>query len=350
MRKTASCFAILFSLALSPNGALADKPFEKPVVKVDPSFDALVSPDARMEVIREGYGFTEGVLWNEKGRFLLVTDMPANIIYKLSVDGKKQSVFLDHSGYTGPDIWRVGFMQTNGRERSDPRFEEFAMIGSNGMAYDPQGRLVIATWAGRGIDRIEKNGKRVTLTNSVDGKMFNGTNDVIVKKNGTIYFTDGYGGLRGRENDPKKGIDYSALFMWKKGKTIRLTTDLPNTNGLALSPDEKILYANGSRDKTVRAYDVQADDTLANSRLFFDLGKDARPGITDGMKVDTKGNVWESGPTGVWVISPEGKHLGTILVPELVANVEFGDPDHKTLYIAARSSVYKIRVNVPGVP
>ena len=138
--------------------------------------------------------------------------------------------------------------------------------------------------------------------------------------------------------------------MWKKGKTISLTTDLPNTNGLALSPDEKILYANGSRDKTVRAYDVQADDTLANSRLFFDLGKDARPGITDGMKVDTKGNVWESGPTGVWVISPEGKHLGTILVPELVANVEFGDPDHKTLYIAARSSVYKIRVNVPGVP
>ena len=133
MRKTASCFAILFSLALSPNGALADKPFEKPVVKVDPSFDALVSPDARMEVIREGYGFTEGVLWNEKGRFLLVTDMPANIIYKLSVDGKKQSVFLDHSGYTGPDIWRVGFMQTNGRERSDPRFEEFAMIGSNHM-------------------------------------------------------------------------------------------------------------------------------------------------------------------------------------------------------------------------
>jgi gluconolactonase len=350
MRKTASCFAILFSLALSPNGALADKPFEKPVMKVDPSFDALVSPDARMEVIREGYGFTEGVLWNEKGRFLLVTDMPANIIYKLSVDGKKQSVFLDHSGYTGPDIWRVGFMQTNGRERSDPRFEEFAMIGSNGMAYDPQGRLVIATWAGRGIDRIEKNGKRVTLTNSVDGKMFNGTNDVIVKKNGTIYFTDGYGGLRGRESDPKKGIDYSALFMWKNGKTIRLTTDLPNTNGLALSPDEKILYANGSRDKTVRAYDVQADDTLANSRLFFDLGKDARPGITDGMKVDTKGNVWESGPTGVWVISPEGKHLGTILVPELVANVEFGDPDHKTLYIAARSSVYKIRVNVPGVP
>lgn len=350
MKKITAGMAIMFALALTPNVVLADKPLDKPVVKVDPSFDALVSPDAKMEVIREGYGFTEGVLWNEKGRFLLVTDMPTNMIYKLSVDGKKQSVFLDHSGYTGPDIWRVGFMQTNGRERSDPRFEEFAMIGSNGMAYDPQGRLVIATWAGRGIDRIEKNGKRVTLTNSIDGKMFNGTNDVIVKKNGTIYFTDGYNGLRGRENDPRKGIDYIALFMWKNGKTSRLTTDLPNTNGLALSPDEKILYANGGRNKIIRAYDVQADDTLVNSRLFFDLSKDTRPGITDGMKVDTKGNVWESGPAGVWVFSPQGKHLGTILVPELVANVEFGDPDHKTLYIAARSSIYKIRVNVPGIP
>jgi gluconolactonase len=350
VKKLGLSFAILLAAAWVPGVALADKPFDKPVQRVEPAFDALVSPDAKMELIKDGYGFTEGVVWSEKGRYLLVTDMPANIIYKLSTDGKQQSVYLDHSGYTKPDIWRVGFMQTNGRLKDDPKFEEFAMIGSNGMAFDRQGRLVIATWSGRSIDRIEPNGKRTVLTGSVDGKQFNGTNDLIVKKNGTIYFTDGYGGLRGRENDPKKGIDYSALFMWKNGKTSRLTTDLPNTNGLALSPDEKILYANGSRDKTVRAYDVQADDTLTNSRMFFDLSKDARPGITDGMKVDTKGNVWESGPTGVWVISPEGKHLGTILVPELVANVEFGDPDHKTLYIAARSSVYKIRVNVAGIP
>ena len=218
MRKLAT---ILLTFA-APACALADKPADKPVVVLDPAFTQLVSPDAKMEVIREGYGFTEGVLWNGKGRFLLVTDMPANIIYKLSTDGKQQSVYLDRSGYTGHDIWRVGFMQTNGRDRSDPRFEEFAMIGSNGMAYDPQGRLVIATWAGRGIDRIEKNGKRVTVTDNIDGRKFNGTNDVIVKKNGTIYFTDGYGGLRGRENDPKKGIDYSAVFMHRNGRTSRV--------------------------------------------------------------------------------------------------------------------------------
>ena len=352
MSRLAIALAFILATGLLATGltpALADKPFDKPVQRVDPGLDVLISPDAKMELVKDGYGFTEGVLWNDKGRYLLVTDMPANVIYKLTPEGK-QTLYLDHSGYPGPDIWRVGFMQTNGRDKSDPKFEEFAMIGSNGMAYDPQGRLVIATWAGRGIDRIERNGKRVTLTDSIDGKKFNGTNDVIVKKNGTIYFTDGYGGLRGRENDPRKGIDYSALFMLKNGKTTRVTTDLPNTNGLALSPNEKILYANGSRDKTVRAYDVQPDDTLINSRMFFDLSKDTRPGITDGMKVDVQGNVWESGPTGVWVISPQGKHLGTILVPELVANVEFGDPDHKTLYIAARSSVYKIRVNIPGIP
>jgi gluconolactonase len=341
--------AAAIGLALAPVSARADQPFDHPVERLDPALDALVSPDAKMTLVKDGYGFTEGVVWNDRGRYLLVTDMPANVIFKLTPDGR-QSLFLDHSGYTGYDIWRVGFMQTNGRDRSDPKFEEFPMIGSNGMAFDPQGRLVIATWSGRSIDRIEKSGKRVTLTNSIDGKMFNGTNDLVVKKDGAIYFTDGYGGLRGRENDPRKGIDYSAVFMWKNGRTSRVTTDVPNTNGLALSPDEKILYVNGSRDKFVRAYDVRPDDTLANSRMLIDMSGDKRPGITDGMKVDTKGNIWESGPTGVWVISPEGKHLGTIKTPELVANVDFGDPDHKTLYIAARSSVYRIRVNVPGIP
>ena len=158
-------------------------------------------------------------------------------------------------------------MQTNGRSKDDPRYEEFAMIGSNGLALDREGRLVIATWAGRGIDRIEKNGKRVTLADNLDGKKFNGTNDLVVKKDGAIYFTDDTGGLRLRDQDPRRGI--------------------------AFSPDEKILYANGSRERFVRAYDVQADGMLTNSRLLIDLNNDPRPGITDGMKVDTKGNIWE---------------------------------------------------------
>jgi gluconolactonase len=340
------------ALWVGGTAAQADKPADKPVTKLDPTLDELISPDAKMEEVRTGYGFTEGLVWVPQGRtgYLLLSDMPANVIYKLSIDGKQQSVFLDRSGYTDRDTWRVGFMQTNGKAKDDPKYEEFPMIGSNGLTLDRQGRLVIATWAGRSIGRIEHNGKRVTLTDGFEGKRFNGTNDLVVKKDGSIYFTDDTGGLRKRDDDPRRGVQFSGVFMWKDGKTSAVIRDIPHTNGLAFSPDEKILYANGSRDRFLRAYDVQPDGTLTNGRMLIDLNSDPRPGITDGMKVDTKGNIWESGPGGIWIISPQGNALGHIQVPELVANVAFGDPDYKTLYIPARTSVYKLRVNVRGIP
>jgi gluconolactonase len=351
MRTFVSAVVLSTVAALSAGAARAQQPAAQPVVKLDPALDVLISPDAKLETVRGGFGFAEGIVWVPQGTsYLLLSDMPANVIFKLSPDGKEQSLFLDHSGYTGYDIWRVGFIQSNGKDKSDPRYEEFPMIGSNGLALDGEGRLVIATWAGRSIDRIEKDGKRVTLADRYDGKRFGGTNDLVVKKDGAIYFTDGFGGLRLRDKDPRKELDFNGLYMLRDGKVTRVVTDITNTNGLAFSPDEKILYANGSRDKFVRAYDVQADDTLANSRMLIDMSADKAPGITDGMKVDRQGNIWESGPRGIWIVSPQGRHLGTILVPELVANVEFGDADHKTLYIAARTSVYKIRVNVEGIP
>ncbi|HKA33846.1 MAG TPA: SMP-30/gluconolactonase/LRE family protein [Candidatus Binatia bacterium] len=331
--------------------AAAQKIPEKAVVAIDPSLDALVSPDAKLELVKGGFGFTEGALWVQQGKsgYLLFSDIPANVIYRWTPDGKV-SVHLDHSGYAGRDIWRVGFIQTNGKEKSDPLYEEFPMIGSNGLALDRQGRLVIATWAGRSIDRIEKNGKRTVLADRYEGKRFGGTNDLVVKKDGAIYFTDGYGGLRQRENDPKKELDFAGIFMLRDGKVTRIIYDIARPNGLAFSPDEKYLYANGGRDKFIKRYEVQADGTVANGRMFIDISPDQTPGITDGMRIDSKGNVYETAAGGVWVISPEGKHLGTILTPELAANVEFGDPDRKTLYIAARTSIYKIRVNTPGLP
>jgi gluconolactonase len=351
MRTFVSAVVLSTVAALSAGAARAQQPAAQPVVKLDPALDVLISPDAKLETVRGGFGFAEGIVWVPQGTgYLLLSDMPANVIFKLSPDGKEQSLFLDHSGYTGYDIWRVGFIQSNGKDKSDPRYEEFPMIGSNGLALDGEGRLVIATWAGRSIDRIEKDGKRVTLADRYDGKRFGGTNDLVVKKDGAIYFTDGFGGLRLRDKDPRRELDFNGLYMLRDGKVTRVVTDITNTNGLAFSPDEKILYANGSRDKFVRAYDVQADDTLANSRMLIDMSADKASGITDGMKVDRQGNIWESGPRGIWIVSPQGRHLGTILVPELVANVEFGDADHKTLYIAARTSVYKIRVNVEGIP
>jgi gluconolactonase len=128
-----------------------------------------------------------------------------------------------------------------------------------------------------------------------------------------------------------------------------LTDDIPATNGLAFSPDETVFYANGSRNKYIRRYDVKPDGTLANSRMLIDMSADTAPGITDGMKVDSKGNIYSTGPGGIWVIAPDGKHLGTIRTPETITNLAFGDADRKTLYLTARPTIYKIRVNVPGI-
>jgi len=319
------------------------------VVKLDPALDELVASDAKVEVVKGGFGFTEGPLWVQRGKtgYLLFSDIPANVIYKLTPDGNA-SVYLDHSGYTKPDIWRVGFEFNNGKDPGDPAFSKFYMNGSNGLALDPQGRLVIATFAGRSIDRIEPNGTRTVLADGYEGKRFNGTNDVVVKKDGAVYFTDMFGSLRLGDKDPGLGLPYQAVFMVKDGKVTRLTDDIPATNGLAFSPDEKYFYANGSRNKYIRRYDVKPDGTLTNSKMFIDMSTDSAPGITDGMKVDGKGNIYSSGPGGIWVIAPDGKHLGTIRTPEGVTNVAFGGPDKKTLYITARPTIYKIQVEVPG--
>src|ERR1700674_3048706 len=344
MKKTMPFVLLVAFLAVS--SLRAQMPGDKPaVVRLDPALDALISSDAKLELVKNDFGFTEGVVWVDEGKrgYLLLSDMYANVIYKLRPGGKV-SLYSAHSGYTGYDIWRVGMPQP------DPnRKDVFFMIGSNGLALDRQGRLLIATWSGRSIDRIEKDGKRTILADRFEGKRFGGTNDLVVKKDGAIYFTDGFGGLRGRDKDPSKELDFAGIFMFKDGKVTLAIKDIPTPNGLAFSPDEKTLYANGSQMRYVRRYDVQPDDTLTNSQMFIDMNGDKARGINDGMKVDTKGNLYESGPGGIWIVSPEARHLGTIMVPELVANLVFGDADCKTLYIAARTSVYKIRVNTPGL-
>jgi gluconolactonase len=340
----------LLASMLAVSFAAAQTASDTAVVRLDPALDALVAADAKVELVKGGFGFTEGPVWVQRGKtgYLLFTDIPGNVIYKLTPDGTA-SVYLYNAGYNGPDLWRWGGIQNNGFERTDPRFEEFAMIGADGLTLDRQGRVIIAAFAGRSLVRLEPNGKRTVLADSYDGKRFNGPNDVVVKRDGGIYFTDTYGGLRLRDKDPRKGLDYNAVFLWKDGKLTLLISDMPQTNGLAFSPDEKYLYVNGSRGNYVRRYEVRPDDTLANGAMFIDMSKETERGITDGLRVDVRGNLYETGPGGVWIISPEGKHLGTIRAPEQATNVGFGDADRKTLYIAARTSIYKIRVLTPGV-
>jgi len=353
MKKFMMFVTVSLVLELGLSTLHAQMPSDKPtVLRLDPALDELIAPDARLELAKTGFGFTEGTTWMPQGKnngYLVFSDMAANVIYKLTMDGQA-SVYLEHAGYTGYDVWNHGMDQTNGKAQDDPLFRKFNIYGSNGTALDRQGRLVIATWGGRSVDRLEKDKKRVTLADKVDGLRFNGTNDLVVKKDGAVYFTDGFGGLRGRDKDPDKGIDYTGLFMVKDGKVSAVIKNLQGANGLSLSPDEKYLYANGAR--LVRRYVIQPDDSVdvPTMQVLSDMTADKLPGITDGMKVDAKGNIYESCCGGIWIISPDGKHLGTIFTPELVANLDFGDPDYKTLYIAARTSIYKIRVKTPGIP
>jgi len=320
------------------------------VVRLDPALDALVSGDAKVELVKSGFGFTEGPVWMQRGRegFLLFTDIPGNVIWKLTPDGNA-SVYLSQVGYTGPEPWRWGGIQNNGKERNDPKFEEFAMLGADGLTADRQGRLVIATFAGRSVVRVERNGARTVLADKFEGKRFGGPNDVVVKRDGGVYFTDTFGAFRQRENDSRREMTVMGVYRWKDGKIAKVVDDMPAVNGLAFSPDEKYLYVNGSRDNYVNRYEVRADGTLANGKLFIDMRGNTERGITDGLRVDTKGNLYETAPGGVWVISPEGKHLGTIRAPEQSTNIGFGDADRKSLYIAARTSIYRIRVNTPGI-
>src|SRR5882724_11547861 len=220
--------------------ASAQSSKDNAVVRLDPALDALVSSDARVELVKGGFGFTEGPVWVQNGGegYLLFTDIPGNVIWKLTPDGKA-SIYLSNVGYNGPEVWRWGGIQNNGRERTDPGFEEFAMIGADGLTLDRQGRLIIATFAGRSLMRIEKNGQRTVLADRYEGKRFGGPNDVVVKRDGAIYFTDTYGGMRGRDNDPSKELDHQGIYMIKGRKVIQVIEDIPTPNGLAFSPDEK---------------------------------------------------------------------------------------------------------------
>src|SRR5215475_5510523 len=257
---------------LAGSVAIAQSAGDQSVVRLDPALDALVSPDAKVELVKSGFGFAEGPVWVQNGKsgYLLFTDIPGNVIWKLNPQDGNASVFLYNAGFRGPDVRRWGAVQNNGYERNDPRFEEFAMIGADGLTIDREGRVIVASFA----DRYQ-------------GKRFNGPNDVVAKRDGAIYFTDTYGGLKQREKDPRKELESNGVFMWKAGKLAMVVNDMPAVNGLAFSPDEKYLYVNVSRDNYVRRYEVKPDGTLANGNLFIDLSKETEPGITDGLRVDT---------------------------------------------------------------
>jgi gluconolactonase len=311
------------------------------VEKVAPELDTILPSDAKLEKVADGFAFTEGPVWIEPGNqaiapdstegFLLFSDPNDNLIYRCTVDGEVQ-VYKTKSGYTGENIG------------------EFGQPGSNGLTVDAQGRLTICQQGNRRVVRIEKNGVTTVLADRYQGKRLNSPNDLVYRSDGTLFFTDPPFGLPKFHSDARRETPFSGVYSVREGKLQLVTTDFTGPNGLAFSPDEKFLYVGDWADKhkVVNRYLVNADGTLGKGELFFDMTDAPGEDAIDGIKVDQRGNLYVSGPGGLWLISAEGKHLGTLHAPEHPHNLAWGGLGRRTLYLAAQTSIYRLRLNIPG--
>ena len=350
MRRLANKFRVLVIVLSVPMicpviSSAQQAPSAPALVRLDAALDKIIAADAKIELIADGFRFTEGPVWvrrpTEPGGYLLFSDIPANKIHKWTPDGKV-SVYLEPSGFTGGDATGVG------REIREGDGEVFYNLGSNGITLDKQGRVVFNAMGDRAIVRLEPDGKRTVLADRFEGKRLNSTNDLVYRSDGALYFTDPPSGLRDGDTDPKKELPYRGVFLLKDGKVRLLLSDVA-PNGLAISPDEKFFYVNDNVARTILRFDLRPDGTIASRKVLVDMSGDKSPGNPDGMKVDTAGNIFCTGAGGLWIISPEGQHLGTIKLPTQPSNMGFGGDDGKTLFITARKTVYRVRVNIPGV-
>jgi gluconolactonase len=336
--------ALLGLAALWADSARGDEKKAKTTLgeieRLDPAFDELIGPDAKLEVLVTGHVWTEGPVWvPREGGFLLFSDIPRNSVYKWQ-PGKGESLFLKPSGGTGK----------NADQLKEP--------GSNGLLLDPDGRLVLMEHGDRRVSRLDDWGSKTktTLAHLYMGKRLNSPNDGVFKSNGDLYFTDPpYGRtIKGIENEfPDRDLDFCGVYrLSKDGKLTLLTKEMSKPNGIAFSPDEKTLYvANSDPARAVwMSFPVKDDGTLGEGKVFFDatqLARKGRPGLPDGMKVDARGNLFATGPGGVLVLTPEGKHLGTIATGVPTANCNWGE-DGSVLYVTADKALTRIQTKTKG--
>ncbi len=302
------------------------------VLRLDPLIDQIVPPNPKIYKLAENFQFTEGPVWVRDGDYLLFSDPNANTIYKYGSDGRL-AIFREKSGYEGADI------------------AEYGQPGSNGLTLDPQGRLTVDQHGNRRVVRVEKDGAVNVLADRYQRQRLNSPNDLVYRSDGTLFFTDPPFGLPRFFEDRRKELAFSGVYSVMNGKLRLATKELSGPNGIAFSPDEKYLYVGDWDDKkkVVMRYEVQPDGGLLNGQVFFDMTSTPGEDAIDGIKVDEKGDLYVSGPGGLWVLSPTGKHLGTILAPKHPHNFAWGDRDGKTLYLCARSTLYRMRLNVAGV-
>jgi gluconolactonase len=311
------------------------------VEKLDPALDALVAPDTRIEKIHEDDQFFEGPVWHhgKDGNFLTFSDLISNRVDKWDPATRQVTTYIADV-WKGKDKGNAIAQQRNGKD--------YVQVGPNGQTLDKEGRLVYTAMGSGAIERREADGKITVLADKYEGHHLNAPNDLVIKLNGDIYFTDIRANTKSTDFNPPDGVPHTGVYHITGGRLELLASNLEAPNGIAFSPDEKVLYVNDIRAKKVWRYDVKADGTLENGKIFIDMTPDMRPGLPDGMKVDVQGNVWDSGPGGIWIVSPAGKHLGTILTPERLSNLAWGDEDGKTLYTTGGTMVTRIKVKVAG--
>lgn len=304
------------------------------IVRLDPRFDKLLPHSATVEKIADGFAWVEGPVWNRKENFLLFSDIPHNAIIKWQ-EGNSTSVFLKPSGLSG----------TSAFPGQEP--------GSNGLAFDQSGRLIICEHGDRRISRLEADGKKTTLVDRYHGKRLNSPNDLTFTPNGDLYFTDPPFGLPKAFTDPARELDFCGVYRLSANGTLTLMAkEMTAPNGIAFSPDGKKAYvSNADAAKAVwMVYDVQDDGAFTNGRVFFDATAwtKTKKGVPDGIKIDNAGNLFTAGPGGIHVISPEGTLLGSFETGVPTANCAWGN-DGRTLYIAANTAIFRVKTNTRGI-
>lgn len=311
--KISLAFSVVFAAAVMLWHPVSEVKHEFSLQAETPQFWTLFDHGSRLEVVASGFGFTEGPVWDAQG-FVLVSDEEINKIYRVYADGKREEVI----------------------SLGDP----------DGNTYDQQFRLIDCASVLRAIIRIDRQGKYEILADRFQGKRLNSPNDVVLGPDGAIYFTDPTLDL---VEGQKQELPFQGVFrLDASGAITLLTSELTQPNGLAFSPDGQHFYVDDSQQRNIRVYDFTSDHNLMNGRVFALEPGAKGEGVPDGMKVDRDGNLYATGPKGIWVWDPSGRHLGTIVMPEQPANLAWGDADYGTLYITATKSLYKLRTRARG--
>lgn len=328
IRKTCCASALAISLAI------ADSALAQTVLRIDPALDAIIAVDAPIETLAQGFQWSEAPIWRKNGSYLVFSDVPAHTLHKWK-DGEGLTTFFKSSQLpTSPTATRE--------------------LEINGMTLDQAGVMTIADHGNRQVARLsDAPFAPLTIASTIAGKRFNSPNDLVFHSNGDLYFTDPPFGLRGGNSDPAKELDYNGVFrVSRSGEVSVIARDLSLPNGIVLSPDESTLYVSNADAKRPiwMSYPVRADGSVGEGEVFFDatalLAAGSR-GVPDGMRVDRNGNVFATGPNGVLIISPDGKHLGTIITGRSTANCAFGD-DGSSLYITAGSRLLRVKLKTVG--